>query len=319
MTASNFHIPAFCAAFLFFASPLYPADPFQANIQPSDVARLESGRHQLRAYDYKNAEQVFESLVKSNPDYYRANYNLGVALAAQGKHAEAIQAFEKALSIQSKMRIKEYSVLNALGWSHLSIGNYQKAEEYLNEALSHEAENSSSLNVQILNNLGLLYYNTRDITRARECLEKASNNYQSNSAKEMLVLVNQLERFISDDLGVSYFAKISEADLRNSKNEILAGKSYDKKENLYREILIQDRANFNGDIHKDPEDSAFLGKANVTRKILGEMPVQLEPPLTEDIFLSGTAVIRVELKPKGEAVKVHPALSEKVPDAAPMP
>jgi predicted O-linked N-acetylglucosamine transferase (SPINDLY family) len=50
--------------------------------------------------DYREMEKQLTGLLKLNPDLAVAHHNLGIAVAMQGRHREAIPAFSKALTIQ---------------------------------------------------------------------------------------------------------------------------------------------------------------------------------------------------------------------------
>lgn len=61
----------------------------------STDALFNEGVNALQSRDVKRAQEAFERIIQLDPNYHGAHYNLGVALAGQGKQAEALAQFRK--------------------------------------------------------------------------------------------------------------------------------------------------------------------------------------------------------------------------------
>jgi protein O-GlcNAc transferase len=89
---------------------------------------------------YDEAIESFQSSIACRDDYAEAWVNQGIALHALSRHAEARQAFDKALSIDSSFypAIRSFAILEA------SIGNDSAAIEYYEKAAAAQPEHVST-------------------------------------------------------------------------------------------------------------------------------------------------------------------------------
>lgn len=145
------------------------------------MADLEKGTELISRGRYEEALEIFYALINQNetPEYY---FNIGYIKAAQGKHAEAIDAFRRATCLD-RLFAKAYKEMSkafrALGRAreaeeclqqaaeiYLEKDKIDNAEEVLNELLD---SGSDSLNV--FNTLGVIF-------RKKGKFEKALTHYK---------------------------------------------------------------------------------------------------------------------------------------------
>lgn len=106
------------------------------------------------AYDFINSGEVEKGLeqihafLEKNPEVWNAWFMLGWGLRHQKRYADAILAFEKALTLDGGKKADTY---NELAICYLEEGNLAKAKSTLEKALSIENENT-----KIISNLGYL-------------------------------------------------------------------------------------------------------------------------------------------------------------------
>lgn len=129
----------------------------------------------------KNNKQEIEELLKNGQDQFKQN-----------KFYDAIKLYKDALEICKKDggELSEHpmaaEVLNKLGRVHISVANYQKAGEYLDQALSslkqnHENNYALFLAGEVYNNLASLYIHLAQYTKAEEYLEISKSIFRNAS------------------------------------------------------------------------------------------------------------------------------------------
>lgn len=67
----------------------------------ADIRNTSKGDRYLKTGEYSQAETTFKETVRKNPDDYVSQYYLGRFLLAQGKDAEALPHFKKAVALDS--------------------------------------------------------------------------------------------------------------------------------------------------------------------------------------------------------------------------
>ena len=88
---------------------------------------------QLQLMDLPKATEAFKKAIQLDPDYAEAHHNLGVTLAEEGKWKEALQAYQKAVSIPIYAR--PGAVYTNMGWAYYNLGQLPEAEKALLQAL----------------------------------------------------------------------------------------------------------------------------------------------------------------------------------------
>lgn len=82
------------------------------------------------AHEYTDLETLYRSTLRDNPGSWMAHSNLGVALAARGKHAEAVESYRAALALDPALHQTRFNLgnaLRALGKDDEAIAEYERA------------------------------------------------------------------------------------------------------------------------------------------------------------------------------------------------
>jgi tetratricopeptide (TPR) repeat protein len=127
---------------------------------------------------FDKAVQTFEELLKTDPNYHPALNYLGYMLADKGTRLQyALQLVSKAVEISPR----NAAYLDSYGWVFYRLGDYDKAVEYLKQAVELDSD------PVIFDHLGDAYAAKGKLERAREWWEKALALQPDNSAiKEKL-------------------------------------------------------------------------------------------------------------------------------------
>ncbi len=93
-------------------------------MSPSGIENQEAANKNNEGVDhlsqghYDVSEPLFQQAISAKPDFAEAHFNLGVTLDGKGKHAEATEAFKKALEFgKDNPKIAEAAILK----KHLSM------------------------------------------------------------------------------------------------------------------------------------------------------------------------------------------------------
>jgi tetratricopeptide (TPR) repeat protein len=95
---------------------------------PEAVKKMEDAI-KLREKDLTKSELLLKQVLEMEPNYYRAQYNLGLVNLAQNKKKEAVEEMEKAKAIQEKFERKDPSIYTDLGRAYAQAGMTKKAKE----------------------------------------------------------------------------------------------------------------------------------------------------------------------------------------------
>lgn len=107
---------------------------------PSDrVTRLRLAIAQRRSGDAPAAIATYQALVRDEPRYVSAWYNLGLTLAGERRDEEAARAFRNALAIDPDHR----SSLISLGRLDVSAGRFEEAIARFTRALDQQPDDAS--------------------------------------------------------------------------------------------------------------------------------------------------------------------------------
>jgi tetratricopeptide (TPR) repeat protein len=198
------------AAFsMMFVSPLaaQSLDQFGQAVDPALATKVDQAR-QMRLPGSKSPDAardsarksavILQDIVKKRPDYYRAWFNLGLALNQTGDYAGAKAAFEQAIALRTKLSIKDISLLNSAGWAAMQNGDYASAETWLLIALKDIDQGSASTKGSIYYNLGQLHFFTQRFDQARAYLKIARDQFGSQQAVETLRLIEQTKSLVKN-------------------------------------------------------------------------------------------------------------------------
>ena len=162
------------------------ADAYQPNIPPQLVTQLEQTKQFLVAGRPEEAIPGLERLVKANPDYFSAAYNLGLAYSDLRQYDNALAMLTRAREIRERLSIADATVYNALGYTYVLSGQPRKAEESYLQGLKNVSLLTSDSKRRLYNNIGNLYLNVGRYEDAQKYLGTAAQEYKSTVARENL-------------------------------------------------------------------------------------------------------------------------------------
>jgi Flp pilus assembly protein TadD len=122
------------------------------------------------AFDDMQMNREQEALEKTalilsyHPDFWNAWFLHGWALRRLGRMREAIQAFQRVLSLSAP----KTDVLNELAVCHMQLGELEQSRSCLEQAVAMDPENP-----KFLSNLGVLYLKCDDPAMARDWFAQA--------------------------------------------------------------------------------------------------------------------------------------------------
>lgn len=103
-----------------------------------------------RLNDHAQAVATLQEVIRRLPQpYHTPHYNLGLSLAALGKHQEAVSAFNEATKIKADYSEAYYN----LGLAHTKLEEWPQAVAAFKQALEHNPDYA-----QAHYNLGVVYY-----------------------------------------------------------------------------------------------------------------------------------------------------------------
>lgn len=161
-------------------------------IDKAKSLRLPFGKMRDKAReDAREAISILEPIVQSNPDQYRALFNLALAQHEAGDYAKANATFDQAIAVRQKQSIPDISLLNSAGWVSMENGDYATAEKRLLLALNEIGNGSPQTQASIYNNLGQLYFYTQRFDEAEKYLTIARDKYGSKAASATLLQIGK--------------------------------------------------------------------------------------------------------------------------------
>lgn len=105
----------------------------KAKIMPTAKHYHAVGTQLMRLKRYQEATIIFAKVLKMNPEYPNANYNLGSSLEQLGKDTEALQAFYREKTVNPKDVDTDYRI----GRLQLRAGQPQKALDAINSYIKN--------------------------------------------------------------------------------------------------------------------------------------------------------------------------------------
>lgn len=168
-------------------------DQFGQTVPAELAAKVDEARelrlpYNTETYDAETSARLLEEVVDEKADYYRAWFNLGLALGQLDRYDEANAAFDQAIAIMDSEGIEDISIFNSAGWVNLNAGRFDRAEALLRRGLEMEELGSEATVRAMYNNLGLLYFYTQRFTEAEEALSIAEE-MGSTSATDTLEVI----------------------------------------------------------------------------------------------------------------------------------
>jgi transcriptional regulator with GAF, ATPase, and Fis domain/serine/threonine protein kinase/Tfp pilus assembly protein PilF len=153
--------------------------------------REATGKHAEALDAYQQAMAIVAGdgqLSKDRLTQSRFLRKLGLVYQKQGRNPEALDSLNQALLLLPDRGAPLYiDTLNDIGWSHIALGGFGRAELLLADALrlSGALENripaeSNRLSARSYYNLGVLAWSRGDFVLAQQLVEQSLENYEAN-------------------------------------------------------------------------------------------------------------------------------------------
>jgi len=119
---------------------------------------------------WKDEMTLWSHTLQVTTDNWFAESRIGVALASQGKQADAMRHFSRALALNPDDPVAN---VNVAFWEH-EHGNLPAAIEHYKKALSSANHNDAEIKIRAATNLGYAYRTLGDAASAQEYFVKAA-------------------------------------------------------------------------------------------------------------------------------------------------
>jgi|WetSurSiteA1Bulk_404760.scaffolds.fasta_scaffold08053_2 protein O-mannosyl-transferase len=103
---------------------------------------------------WQDPQKLWEDVIQKGPNNARAYNELGAIFRDEGKYAQAMEQFQKALKINKNYAFTYYNI----GYIYHKLGNYENALIYFRKAL--ECELTPQLHMDIFTSIGITYSET---------------------------------------------------------------------------------------------------------------------------------------------------------------
>lgn len=152
-----------------------------ATSNDAEIYRAEWQEQSLQKAIGKYLEAVHEwESIDHHQEAAQALANIGDVYSMLSKYDLALESYKKALAMRRSAgdRVGEIEAINDIGYTHIYLGENEKALELLTQALhSLEAAASEPQNnrmmAQALNNIGEVYYSVSDLQKAFDYFNRA--------------------------------------------------------------------------------------------------------------------------------------------------
>jgi len=176
-----------CILLMFLAQICFADDPIQPQYKGADATAVDNAKNLRLAQRYNESIDLLLPIVKREPAYYRAMYQLALACAERAQSASKqpndIENADKwfRLAIAEKERLNaagtplnEYTIYNSYGWFLMETGHFKEAEMSLLKGLN-ELDKLPSVQSQqrVLNNLAIVYKRQGRFDEAASLSKKA--------------------------------------------------------------------------------------------------------------------------------------------------
>jgi len=187
-------IVCFVSALAAWSAPALCQDKFQAKIDPTTAQRLQEARKLRVAGELDTSIVQLKELVVRNPNYYAANYNLGLALTDAKRPNEGIHFLERARSIREADKIPDATIYNSLGWAYMVDGRFTDAESAFQLAQRNQGLLSTESKTRRYNNWGWLYLSTGRTDLAKRKFQVAEREFGSDYATKNIKAIEQSKK-----------------------------------------------------------------------------------------------------------------------------
>ncbi len=183
----NFFVLLFSGWALFIAHMAYANDPIQSHYKTADSLIVDQAKSLRLERKFDAAIEQLKPLIKREPEYYRAIYQLALACAERaqsvnkqvGDIENADKWFRTAIAQKERLSaagkpLNEYTIYNSYGWFLMETGRFKEAEASLLKGVN-ELDKLPTVQSQqrVLNNLAIVYKRQGRFTEAADLSKKA--------------------------------------------------------------------------------------------------------------------------------------------------
>jgi len=147
-----------------------------------------------------DAERMLREVVAADPNYYSAQFNLGLlVLQKQDRAKEAVKELEKALDIKQRLKIKDSTIYGELALASYRADDAPAATKRFREGVEHLKELKPADQKKLLERGVAFFLDYQDPADARKLLDQATNGDQEvlKEVREFLRL--GIERLTKND------------------------------------------------------------------------------------------------------------------------
>ena len=197
----------FSGCALFIAPLVHADDPIQAQYKTADSLIVDQAKSLRLERKFDAAIEQLKPLIKREPEYYRAMYQLALACAERAQSADkqagdienADKWFRTAIAQKERLSavgkpLNEYTIYNSYGWFLMETGHFKEAEASLLKGLN-EIDKLPTVQSQqrVLNNLAIVYKRQGRFDEAAD-LSKKAIALGSITAQKNLIELQQMTK-----------------------------------------------------------------------------------------------------------------------------
>jgi len=132
--------------------------------------------------NYKKAIKYYSQVIHINPKALNSYFNLARSKSQLGDHEEAINVYKTLLKSEKEVDQNTNflwgTIYNNIGYAYLNLGNFNKAQEYIEKAVKLEPGE-----VYIWGSLAELYFNKGEYEKCFEAADKSVIIYEKGTSK----------------------------------------------------------------------------------------------------------------------------------------
>ena len=179
-------------AFCFGAMMLTAASSSFSQRAPMEV-KIDEGRLQRLAGHTSDSVETLKAVVATNPDSFRAQYNLALALSQTDQKDATQKAFDAAEKLVGTQSTPDATIYNSYGWFLLEEGKLTEAKQQFDLGVQHADLLPDKSKERLFNNLGVYYLQTHQFDQAESTFQRAAKDFGSDGAKKNLALIAKIK------------------------------------------------------------------------------------------------------------------------------
>ncbi len=151
--------------------------------------RVDTARQARLSGNVGASVDALTAIVAEAPDNFRAQYNLGLSLAADARNEPALQALKQAELLYGAQAEPDATIYNTLGWQLLQMGQASEAIKYFEKGMALEGHLPANSRSRLLNNYGLALMQSLRYDDAEKMFQRAKTEFNNPLAARNLELI----------------------------------------------------------------------------------------------------------------------------------